>query len=30
MIREAKQAWESPLSVETAMPVVEVQQSFGW
>ena len=30
MIREAKQAWESPVITETALPVVEVQQSFGW
>ena len=31
MIREAKQAWDTPLLTETALPVpVEVQQSFGW
>ncbi len=31
MIREAKQAWDSPLLPETTLPApVEVQQSFGW
>jgi len=31
MIREAKQAWDSPVIAETVSPVaVEFQQSFGW
>lgn len=31
MIREAKQAWDSPMLTETVLPVsAEVQQSFGW
>ena len=31
MIREAKQAWDSPVLAETVLPVaVEFQQSFGW